>query len=113
MCFAAISMCRKFFMISLLLAATLLAQTQPARSATTTTMKLTVGRGDLIRFQTDVKQVAASEPKIADVVVISPREVMVNAKGPGRATVIVWDASPEPKRYDIDVVPDNFEFEEF
>jgi pilus assembly protein CpaC len=108
-------------MISLLLAA-LLSQTQPAQTQpaqatlpahTATTMKLIVGRGDLLRFQSDVKQVAASEPKIADVVVISPREVMVNAKGPGRATVIVWDADPEPKRYDVDVVADNFEFDEF
>jgi pilus assembly protein CpaC len=57
--------------------------------------------------------VAASEPKIADVVVISPREVMVNAKGVGRATVIIWDTSPEPTRYDIDVLPDNYEFDEF
>jgi pilus assembly protein CpaC len=114
----------------LILAQVALAQTQPAQTrpappgqvaATTTapaaaprtTMRLIVGRGDLIRFQSDVKQVAASEPKIADVVVISPREVMVNAKGPGRATVIVWDADPEPKRYDIDVDPDNFEFDEF
>jgi pilus assembly protein CpaC len=113
-------------MISLLLAA-LLAQTQPAQTTpaqtqpaqttlpahTATTMKLIVGRGDLLRFQSDVKQVAASEPKIADVVVISPREVMVNAKGAGRATVIVWDADPEPKRYDVDVAADNFEFDEF
>jgi pilus assembly protein CpaC len=104
-------------MISFLLAAVFLAQTQPAQTTTpahiTSTMKLIVGRGDLLRFQSDVKQVAASEPKIADVVVISPREVMVNAKGPGRATVIVWDSDPEPKRYDVDVVPDNFEFDEF
>jgi pilus assembly protein CpaC len=105
-------------MISLLLAAFLAqtqpVQTQPAQMAPPVkTMQLIVGRGDLIRFSTDVKQVAASEPKVADVVVISPREVMVNAKGTGRATVIVWDADPEPKRYDIDVVADNFEFDEF
>jgi pilus assembly protein CpaC len=104
-------------MISLLLAASFLAQTQPATTNapanSSTTMQLIVGRGDLVRFQSDIKQVAASEPKIADVVVISPREVMINAKGPGRATVIVWDGSPEPKRYDVDVVPDTFEFDEF
>jgi pilus assembly protein CpaC len=106
-------------MISLLLAAAFLAQTQPAamtvpaRPAQATTMQLIVGRGDLVRFQSDIKQVAASEPKIADVVVISPREVMINAKGQGRATVIIWDGGPEPKRYDIDVVPDTFEFDEF
>jgi pilus assembly protein CpaC len=109
-------------MISLLLTVAILAQTQPAVTTTpatnpahmrTTTMQLIVGRGDLLRFQSDVTQVAASEPKIADVVVISPREVMVNAKSPGRATVIVWNGGPEPLRYDVDVIPDTFEFDEF
>jgi pilus assembly protein CpaC len=91
-----------------------LAQTHPAETpASAHPMSLIVGRGELLQFTSDIKQVAASEPKIADVVVISPREVMVNAKGPGRATVIVWDAEPQPTRYDVDVVPDNFEFDEF
>jgi pilus assembly protein CpaC len=104
-------------MISLLLAAAILAQTHPAGDDAARPpaqgMRIIVGRGDLLRFQSDVKQVAASEPKIADVVVISPREVMVNAKGTGRATVIVWDADPEPKRYEVDVLPDTMEFDEF
>jgi pilus assembly protein CpaC len=109
-------------MISVLLVAGILAQTQPATTTPvltspartkSTRMQLVVGRGDLVRFQSDVKQVAASEPKIADVIVISPREVMINAKGTGRATVIIWDGGPEPNRYDVDVIPDNYEFDEF
>jgi pilus assembly protein CpaC len=104
-------------MISVLLVAAIFAQTQPVNNAVVQppgrTMRLIVGRGDLLRFPSDVKQVAASEPKIADVVVISPREVMVNAKGVGRATVIVWDADAEPLRYEVDVLPDTMEFDEF
>jgi pilus assembly protein CpaC len=76
------------------------------------TITLTTGRGELLQFATDVKGVAASEPKIADVVVISPREVMVNAKDPGKTTVVVWNGA-EPIRYDVDVVPDNTEFDGF
>lgn len=76
------------------------------------TITLTTGRGELLQFDTDVKGVAASEPKIADVVVISPREVMVNAKDPGKTTVVVWNGS-EPIRYNVDVVADNTEFENF
>ena len=76
-------------------------------------MTIIVGRGELLQFQNDVKQVAASEPKIADVVVISPREVMINAKGPGRATVVIWETGAPAARYEVDVVPDNYEFEQF
>jgi pilus assembly protein CpaC len=73
---------------------------------------LTSGRGELLRFPADVPQVAASEPKIADVVVISPREVMVNAKEAGHATVIVWQGD-NPFQYDINVLADTADFEAF
>jgi pilus assembly protein CpaC len=74
-------------------------------------MTLTVGRGELIQFDGDVKTVAASEPKIADVVVVSPREVMVNAKGLGKATIVVWEDRALPRRYNVNVVGDAEDFE--
>jgi pilus assembly protein CpaC len=82
------------------------AQTQPKA------ITLITGRGQLLEFAQDVKQVAAAEPKIADVVVISPREVMVNAKQPGKTAVIIW-ANGEADRYDVDVIADNTDFENF
>jgi pilus assembly protein CpaC len=88
----------------------LAAQTAPARDSRAIT--LTTGRGELLEFPQGVKQVAAAEPKIADVVVITPREVMVNAKEPGKTTVIVW-TNGEPVRYDVDVTPDNTDFDNF
>src|ERR1035437_4209633 len=54
------------------------------------------GRGELLTFSRDVTKVAISEPKIADAVVISPREVMINAKGPGRATLVIWETGADP-----------------
>jgi pilus assembly protein CpaC len=76
------------------------------------TLTLTTGRGELLEFAQDVKQVAAAEPKIADVVVISPREVMVNAKEPGKTTVIVWE-NGSPIRYNVDVIADSTDFDNF
>ncbi len=76
------------------------------------TITLTTGRGELLEFARDVKQVAAAEPKIADVIVISPREVMVNAKEPGKTTVIVWE-NGIPNRYNVDVIPDSTDFDNF
>ena len=43
----------------------------------------------------------------------SPREVMVNAKGPGRTTLIVWETGVEPARYDVEVGKDTSEWDAF
>ena len=71
------------------------------------------GRGELVTFRQDVTKVAISEPKIADAVVISPREVMVNAKGPGRATLVIWETGADPVRYEIYVTKDTTEWDAF
>ena len=106
----------------------LLAQVQGAGTGPTTTVtaaqgnvtaprnraiSLVEGRGELLEFQHDITKVVVSEPKIADAVVVSPREVMVNAKSPGNTTVLVWETGAEPARYDITVLKDNSEFEAF
>ena len=82
------------------------AQTAPPRD-----MSLVIGKGELVQFDNDVKTVAVAEPKIADAVVVSPREVMINAKGLGRTTIVVWETGAIPRRYDVTVLPDHGEFE--
>src|SRR5438105_5129621 len=95
-------------MNSAILLLALLAQTPPIHKSLT----LTTGRGELLQFSSDIKQVAAAEPKIADVVVINPREVMVDAKEPGKTTVVIWEGA-NPIRYDVDVIADTTDFENF
>ena len=46
-----------------------------------------------MQFNNDIVRVAVAEPKVADAVVVSPREVMINAKGAGYTTVIVWETA--------------------
>ena len=77
------------------------------------TILLTTGRGELLQFTSDIKTVASAEPKIADVVVIDPRQVMVNAKEVGKTTVVVWDNLNGPIRYNVDVSADSSELESF
>jgi len=91
------------------IAAGALAQTTPQPAPRR--ISLLEGRGELLQFQQDVQKVVISEPKIADAVVVSPRELMVNAKGPGRTTLVVWETGAEPARYDIDVAKDTAEFD--
>src|SRR5882762_5253999 len=87
--------------------------TTPQTKAASRDLTLLEGRGDLLTFQRDVTKVAISEPKVADAVVVSPREVMVNAKGPGRATLMIWETGADPARWEIQVVKDASEWEAF
>jgi pilus assembly protein CpaC len=78
----------------------------PAQTAPPREIELLLGRGELLQFQNDLSKVVVSEPKIADAVVVSPREVMVNAKGVGKATLIVWEMGSIPARFNIHVKED-------
>jgi pilus assembly protein CpaC len=93
-----------------LLVACCLAQTTAVQSHA---VKLVEGRGELLRFDRDITKVAIAEPKIADAVVISPHEVMVNAKGPGKTTLVVWVGESEPVQYDVDITKDTSEWDVF
>src|SRR5260370_6411828 len=94
-----------------LLAAGCFAQTTPRPQ--THDITLLEGGGELISFPQAVTKVAISEPKVADAVVISPREVMINAKGPGRATMVIWETGADPARYEINVTKDTAEWDAF
>ncbi len=74
-------------------------------------LSLMTGRGELLQFKDDVNRVVVAEPKIADAVVVSPREVMVNAKGTGHTTIVVWESNASPARYEVTVSADNSELE--
>jgi pilus assembly protein CpaC len=85
----------------------------PAQVIKARDIKLVEGRGELLQFQKDVTKVVIVEPKVADAVIVSPREVMVNAKGPGGTTLMIWETDSDPARYDVTVVKDDSEWEGF
>jgi pilus assembly protein CpaC len=89
-----------------LMAAAAMCETAPARE-----LPMTVGRGELLQFPGEVVRVAVSEPRIADAVVVSPHEVMINAKSVGKATVVIWEAGAVPARFQVNVGADNSNFE--
>ncbi|MCC6588848.1 MAG: pilus assembly protein N-terminal domain-containing protein [Bryobacterales bacterium] len=91
----------------LLAAFTLMGQTAPTRE-----LNMVVGRGQLLQFPAEVVRVAVSEPKIADAVVVSPREIMVNGKGIGKATIVIWEQGAAPATYAINITPDLTTFDD-
>jgi pilus assembly protein CpaC len=72
-------------------------------------LSLVVGKGELLRFDHDIARVVIAEPKIADAIVASPRDVMVNAKTAGHTTLVIWETENSPARYDITVQSDTTE----
>src|SRR5256885_5545408 len=84
----------------------------PAMAQSPREISIITGRGELLQFERDIERVAISEPKIADAIVVSPREIMVNAKTPGKASLIVWEtAASSPTRFNINILADNSEVE--
>ena len=82
-----------------------------AQTARPKEINLTVGRGELVQFMSDIGRVAVSEPKIVDAVVVSPREVMINAKSVGRGTIVIWETGVLPVRYEVNVLPDRSDYD--
>ena len=60
-------------------------------------LSLTVGKGGLLQFGHDISKVVIAEPKIADAILVSPRDVMVNAKGAGQTTLVIWETDTRPR----------------
>ncbi len=100
---------RRILPLLLILATTLAAaQTAPPRELT-----LVNGRGELLQFGNDIQRVAVSEPRIADAVVVSPREVMINGKTAGKTSIVIWETGSIPTRYNITVVTDPAPMDDF
>jgi len=80
-------------------------QVGPATPLAPRSVMLTVGRGQLLQFLDEASRVSVSDPVIADAVVVSAHEVVLNGKSPGHTTIMIWhgeNVSP----FEISVEPD-------
>ena len=62
----------------------------PATPLAPVSMTLIVGRGELVQFADEVSRVSVSDPAIADAVVVSPHDAVLNGKAPGNTTIMIW-----------------------
>ncbi len=61
---------------------------------------LTAGRSTVVSTDFDITRIAVTNPAIADAVVVKPREVLVDGKGAGTVSLIIWGADTR-KQYDV------------
>jgi len=54
-------------------------------------------------FPSDIARISTSNPEVADAVAVSLREVLLNGKGQGTSTVVVWTKTGERSFYTVSV----------
>jgi pilus assembly protein CpaC len=67
------------------------------------TMELSVGSSITIRSNRAITRISIAEPKIADFVMISPREVYLTGKSPGTSNLTIWEGNKVTEIYDLHV----------
>ena len=74
---------------------------QESRPDTNDRLHLLVGRSLVITSPTRVKRISIADPSIADAIVISPFQVLLNGKTPGGVSLVIWDESDQSQTFEI------------
>lgn len=69
-------------------------------------VRLMVGRSAIVSVGSPIARVSLTTPDIADALVTSPTELLINGKTPGTISMFVWDRGGSIKRYEVIVQRD-------
>src|SRR6185436_15583941 len=72
-------------------------------SGSTTSFVVQVGKSKLIDFARPVRRVSVGNPAVADIVLVSPKSILVNGLGKGDTSLILWDANGVSEVHTISV----------
>jgi pilus assembly protein CpaC len=64
-------------------------------------LHLLVGRSLVLSSPAPVKRVSIADPNVADAIVISPYQVLLNGKSPGGVSLVLWDESDQSQTFEI------------
>jgi pilus assembly protein CpaC len=91
--------------VALALAVAMAAQDR-ASDATPQQMKLEVGRSTVLDRSSEVARISISNPDVVDAVAVSTREILINAKAAGLATLVIWSRAGNRTVYEVTVQRD-------
>jgi pilus assembly protein CpaC len=66
-------------------------------------LRLTIGKSVVIDYPSDIRQISTSNPEVIDASPITTREVLLNAKALGSATMVVWSKTDQRTFYNVTV----------
>jgi pilus assembly protein CpaC len=64
-------------------------------------LHILVGRSVVITSPDRIKRISLADPSIAEAIVVSPNQVLVNGKKPGGVCLLLWDEAHQSLAYDI------------
>jgi pilus assembly protein CpaC len=91
------------------------AQQSPAAQSTTTStanqspvpggdpLRVMVGKSILINTTERLKRVSVTDPAVADALVVTPTQVLVNGLSPGEVSLLIWDELERSRSFDLRV----------
>lgn len=65
-----------------------------------------MGKTQLIKFDEPVKRISITDPSLADLVLLSPKELLLNGKKAGRTSLVFWGSSEKPVFFNLVVQQD-------
>ncbi|HEY7322812.1 MAG TPA: pilus assembly protein N-terminal domain-containing protein [Candidatus Binatia bacterium] len=72
----------------------------------TPTVSVTVNKSIVFGLAQRAKRVSVSQPGVADVVVVSPNQLLINGKAVGTTSLVVFNEKGDVSNYDLMVLPD-------
>jgi pilus assembly protein CpaC len=66
-------------------------------------LRLTVGKSVVIDYPTDIGQISTSSPDVVDASPVTTRQILMNAKGVGVSTVVIWSKTNQQTFYNVTV----------
>lgn len=69
-----------------------------------------MGKTQLIKFDEPVKRISITDPSLADLVLLSPKELLLNGKKAGRTSLLFWGNSEKPVFFNMIVQQDTDAF---
>jgi len=64
-------------------------------------LHLMVGRSLVISSPTRLKRVSIANPEIADAIIVSPYQILVNGKAAGGVSLVLWDEADQSQTFDL------------
>ncbi|MGO9275883.1 MAG: type II and III secretion system protein family protein [Terriglobia bacterium] len=75
---------------------------QPAEPAgSPEALHVIVGRSLVIDSPGRLKRVSIADPSIADAVIVSPSQILVNGRAPGAVSLVLWDESGQNQSFEV------------
>ena len=63
-------------------------------------LHLLVGRSLVISSPSRITRISVADPAVVDALAVSPTQVLINGKGPGVASLVIWDESGQTQTFD-------------